>query len=303
MHWLILAQEKTATNDFFSGGSGWTSFGLAGLILAWLLLKHLPDKDKQSTKKDQQLVTAIQEKAVELASEKLHSRREMYLNALAMREEDGAFILALDASANWIEDGMPSRNLLESLLKSPKAKRAKDGSSYIVVPFGLGPGKGATNTPASTLDLVDTVKAELKRRKIPLGGIERDDQGRPKLGRLHKFDINSGPDKTHQGPGQGWGPIGAPKQGPNARQKVGGGPGGGGLPFLAGVNIFQHAVEGGGVKRSITTFRVASSKHEAPRWDVGELAGVHIFDELEKWAEEQVNLIVPKLIKELALKL
>lgn len=27
--------------------AGWTSFGLAGLILAWLFLKHLPAKDEQ----------------------------------------------------------------------------------------------------------------------------------------------------------------------------------------------------------------------------------------------------------------
>ena len=29
------------------GGAGWAGAGLLGLVLAWLLLKHLPDKDKQ----------------------------------------------------------------------------------------------------------------------------------------------------------------------------------------------------------------------------------------------------------------
>lgn len=248
------------------------------------------------------LSAMVHAKAVELSGERLHSRRELFVNALSMREEDGAFILALDASANWVEDGVSPHNLLENLLKSPKAKRAADGSTYLVIPFEHGPGKGATNTPASTLDLVNTVKAEMKRRKIPMS-IERDDQGRPKLGRLHKFDVTSGPDKTHQGPGQGWGPVGSPKQGPNARQKVGGGPGGGGTPFLQGVNVFQSAVEGGGVKKSIMTFRVASSKHEAPRWDTPGVAPANIMADTAKWAEEQIEIMIPKLIEDLVLKL
>ena len=38
---FLLAQE-TATSV-----TGWGAFGLAGLILSWLFLKHLPDKDVQ----------------------------------------------------------------------------------------------------------------------------------------------------------------------------------------------------------------------------------------------------------------
>jgi intracellular sulfur oxidation DsrE/DsrF family protein len=32
--------------DPISGGAGWVGTGLLGLILAWLLLRHLPDKDR-----------------------------------------------------------------------------------------------------------------------------------------------------------------------------------------------------------------------------------------------------------------
>lgn len=190
-------------------------------------------------------------------------------------------------------------------MKSPKAQRAADGSRYLVIPFEHGPGKGPTNTPASTLDLVDAVKTELKARKIPLAKIERDDQGRPKLGRLHKFNVEHGPLKTHQGPGQGWGPVGDLKQGPNARQKVGGGPGGGGLPFLSGVAVYQTAVQGGsGVKRSVMTFRVASSKHEAPRWDAPPLAPANILADTATWAEEQIEKeILPRVVESLMAKL
>lgn len=43
MEWIMLAQ----TADPISGGAGWVGAGLLGLVLAWLLLKHLPDKDRQ----------------------------------------------------------------------------------------------------------------------------------------------------------------------------------------------------------------------------------------------------------------
>jgi hypothetical protein len=36
--------------DILSGGAGWAGAGLLGLVLGWLLLKHLPEKDKQLEK-------------------------------------------------------------------------------------------------------------------------------------------------------------------------------------------------------------------------------------------------------------
>lgn len=33
--------------DPISGGAGWVGTGLLGAVLSWLLLKHLPDKDRQ----------------------------------------------------------------------------------------------------------------------------------------------------------------------------------------------------------------------------------------------------------------
>lgn len=39
---FLLAQNA----DPLSGGAGWIGAGLLGLVLSWLLLKHLPEKDK-----------------------------------------------------------------------------------------------------------------------------------------------------------------------------------------------------------------------------------------------------------------
>jgi len=38
---------QAGSTDPISGGAGWVGAGLLGLVLGWLLLKHLPDKDRQ----------------------------------------------------------------------------------------------------------------------------------------------------------------------------------------------------------------------------------------------------------------
>ena len=40
---LLIAQSP----DVLAGGAGWAGAGLLGLVLSWLLLVHLPAKDKQ----------------------------------------------------------------------------------------------------------------------------------------------------------------------------------------------------------------------------------------------------------------
>ncbi len=243
--------------------------------------------------------------ALELANQRLHTRRQMFVDALRIAEVDGVVALELDARAVWIDEGLPPRSLLDDLLASPKAKTSADGSKYMVVPFEHGPGKGPTNTTPAQLDLVNVVRAEMKRNKIPWAKIERDDQGRPKLGRIHKFDVMDAPLKTNQGPGQGWGPIGDVRQGPNERQAVGGGPGGGGTPFLQGVGVYQRAVPGGGVKRSVMTFRIASSKHQGTeRWQAPALPPTAIFSDVEKWASDQVDrFLLPDIVESVVKKI
>ena len=49
MMWTLLVGQIAQTTDPLSGGAGWVGAGLLGLVLAWLLLKHLPAKDAQFT--------------------------------------------------------------------------------------------------------------------------------------------------------------------------------------------------------------------------------------------------------------
>lgn len=43
----LLAQAAAPSVESLAGGSGWVGAGLLGAVLSWLLLWHLPDKDKQ----------------------------------------------------------------------------------------------------------------------------------------------------------------------------------------------------------------------------------------------------------------
>jgi hypothetical protein len=248
-------------------------------------------------------------KIVELAAQRLHSRRKMFLDAVTMSMVDGVWVIQLDAKMEWIDSGLPPHDMLEALLRSPKAKISKEGFRYLVVPFQHN--KLPQNTPASSQPMVDQVKAYMKSKSIPWGKVERDEQGRPLLGKLHGFSLEHTPLKSGHGPGQGWGPVGDVRQGPNHRQIVGGGPGGGGIPFLRGVAVYQNplgpraprgvkevAEPHHGVQRSVMTFRVASEKHKGQgRWHHPGLHKVAILDDTFEWMKNTLeNEIGPAIL-------
>jgi hypothetical protein len=243
----------------------------------------------QMKKAGEQLTAMTRAHIVEEANKKLHTRREMYIEGLShFKLNDDTWVVNLDAKVRWIDDGMGAHNMLDDLLKSPKAKTAKDGSKYMVVPFRHGP-KGPTQMTPAQKNLLDTIKGELKNRGINYGKTETGSDGKPKIGLLHSFDINSKPTKTHNGPGQGKGPIGSVVQGPT------------GIPLLQGIRIYQREVKNKdgskSVRKDIMTFRVASSKHKGQgRWDHPGVQGVRLMDEAYDWAKRTWEReIVPQL--------
>lgn len=75
----MIAQVTTAL-DPLVGGAGWVGAGLFGLVLAWLFLRYLPAKDKQTEefidKKDQQLFQLLESQKtlmIELAKQNTQS--------------------------------------------------------------------------------------------------------------------------------------------------------------------------------------------------------------------------------------
>jgi hypothetical protein len=211
-------------------------------------------------------------------------------NLEQFKVDEDTWVISLDAKFRWVDDGLEPHNMLDSLLKSPKAKTSKDGSRYIVVPFQHN--KNPTDQTPAQKNLTDTIKLELKKAKIPYQKIEKDPLGNPKLGLLHKLDIKNAPIKSNEGVGQGHGPIGAPLQGPT------------GIPFLQGIRIYQHEKinEKGEKKigRSIMTFRVASSKHkDQDRWNHPGVEKKDIFKDSESWAAQEWKRIESDVMQDL----
>jgi len=221
----------------------------------------------------------------QIAHEKLHTRYTMFTDKFSIDEKDGEVILTLEASAVWIDEGLKPNYLLDALLKSPKAKTAADGSTYVVVPFINKPGMGPTNTTPYNMDLLEAVKGEMKKNKLPWAKAQRDAQGRPLWGKVAELSNIKTPLKTHEGPGMGQGGIGDERQ---SRNKI---------PYLKGAAVYQHEGPGGKIQRSVITYRTASSNHPENFQHPG-LPATNIIEDGYDWAMNELETsILPKLIQ------
>lgn len=85
----VLVGQTTAVDAW----SGWSAFGLAGLILCWLFFRHLPDKDKQLKEKDEAHLAQVRD----LTKTFTDQLKEMSANSAATeRERRADFKAALD---------------------------------------------------------------------------------------------------------------------------------------------------------------------------------------------------------------
>ena len=222
-----------------------------------------------------ELTAATRAKITELAQSRLHSRRNMYLDGLShFQVDDSTWVVNLDSRVRWIDDGQSEHSMLDDLLKSKKAKRAKDGSVFVVVPFQHNKVK-QDMTPAQQ-SLLQTVKKELAKVGATPNKIETHSDGTPKLGLVRSLDITSKP-VSKSTLRIGAGRFGDPAQGPT------------GIPLLKGVRVYQREVtkkDGSkGVGRFVMTFRVASSKHRSQdRWRFPGIKGVGLMEEGLRWA-------------------
>lgn len=273
------------------------------LSLTWDLsdlksLFELPKLAKQAMQEGARDLSAMgHAKTIELAAQRLKSRRSLFVENLKIFQEDQVWVLELQKPAAWIEDGLPPHDMLDYLLKSPKAKTGKNGK-WIAIPFVHN--KAPQNTPESAKPMVDAIRQRMKRDGIAWGKIEKDAEGKPLLGTLHRFSINDRPLKTGFGPGQGHGPVGDVRQGMNMRQREGGGPGGGGIPFLRNVSIRQREVKGK-VERSVLTFRIASeSQRGTGMWHSPGVKGAKIFESVFQWMADAFEKdIAPSIMAKL----
>jgi hypothetical protein len=89
MPWLLLAQGDPISAF---GAAGWSSFGIAGLVLGWLLIIHLPAKDKQVKELNESKDKSLEKKDDTCAS----LIREKDQQTIALQKEKDQQIAAKD---------------------------------------------------------------------------------------------------------------------------------------------------------------------------------------------------------------
>jgi len=212
------------------------------------------------------LSTIAHAKIVELASKNLHSTREIFLDNLSSPEQiaDGIWVISLDQKALFIEEGLPaSFDMKPGLLKNGEV--SKKGYKYKVIPFEHG--AAPSQMTESAKDIVNKLRVELKKKKIPFKKIEYGADGKPRLGKLHSLNLPSDI------------------------------PGKGNTPSLQRVSVYQSA-KNGNVRRDIMTFRTVSNNPESgDKWIHPGLEAQKIMDKAADWAEQTFyDQILPEIL-------
>ena len=239
----------------------------------------LEDLDEDIQDKLEIASKAMIDKMYELIREKanasLNTSKQTYLGALSQPKKVGLgqWEIDLDDEAAWIENGIPAGfDMLPGLLASPKAKYGKNGK-YIIVPFNHSK-IGAAKTSKSTA-LTNQLKVAMKNAKIPFRKIEKDINGTPKQGLLHKMDVQTTPQHKKKSK-KDQQPLGHPLiSKPEGRS------------YLQGVRVYQKTTgPRGKVEKSNMTFRIASEKHSGQKWIHPGTTGLHAFDDANQFASE-----------------
>jgi len=257
---------------------------LGAIILATERLKIKADVLLEHAVAD--LAAQTHAHVVEQASSKLHSTRQKYVDALSYEQAGrGSWTVTLDNSAMWIEEGMPRHEMIDDLLKNGAQVSKKTGARYRVIPLPI---KSKTQTPASGQAIRIAAQKALRAAKINMRDIEKEVDGRAKVGTLHKLDEVGSPLRTGDGAGQGHGPIGHVRQGMT------------GTPFLKGMRVMQRQVQSAPpvIQRTAMTFRVVSSLMKGTgRWVHPGVKAVNLMDEAKAWAEQEFEVrIKPELL-------
>lgn len=231
--------------------------------------KEINQRTKQAA---QSLALAAHARILDQAGDKLKSLQGKYKDAVDFQQvDDNLWVVSLAESAMWLEKGHGKYTMYDALKKSSKAKTSSDGHKYLVIPFehSKRPSEQSDTARAVTTE----VRSFLKKQKVPYKKIEYNPDGSPKLGLLHKFDIQSATPK-------------------NPKHKSG---------ILQGVAIYQKEGKDGKVQRDVMTFRVVSERSENDgRWTYKARPGVNIFEETYQWCMRTWSQeILPALIESL----
>lgn len=214
------------------------------------------------------LAAATHAKALEMANEKLHTTSGVYKEALSFKKLEGnIWVVSLDMKkAGWIEDGLKP-GFMKQLLNGKSAKTNADGGKYAIIPFQHN--KNPTEQTPQAKEMLGQIKNFLKEKNIKTTKLEFNADGSPKMGLLHRFNIESSK--------------------PSYKAKY---------PALSGLAIYQRKNEKGKIKKEIMTFRIITEKHEQDgRWFHPGVKAANIIDETFFWAiNEWDNVILPSIL-------
>ncbi len=219
---------------------------------------HLKEQVKEDlTKSAENLAAMTHAKTLELARDSLSSLSKMYTDNVEFSNPmPNLWVVTLKEPAMWIEEGRKS-GFMEELLNGKSAKTNAKGEKYAIIPFkhNVNP----TEQSQSAKALANQIKDALKKEGINWRKIEKNEDGSPRLGRLH----------TVRNPS-------------SARQK----PEHKGA-LTEGISVYQTKDKGGNVRRDVMTFRIITEKHRNEGlWIHPGRAGDKLMDKAFDWALE-----------------
>ncbi len=258
-------------------GNGFKKYDLEEQLKALgVEIKQLTTEIESRAKQSMGLLQQqIYGKIVEKAQDKLKSTRSTYIANLGMlNESDNLYVVYLKKEAAWIEDGMEAHEMIDDLTQGPKAKTAKDGSRYNIIPFKHN--KSPQNTSRAQMQIQNVVKKELKAR-----GLDKTIMvnGRPATGRVATLDL-----------------VG--KNMPTNKFNK---------PILAGLTIYQREVKTKAgksmIKRDVMTFRVASTKQKGSgMWFHPGSKGANIFKEVEQEVDQMWQQMMKDILDQVKIE-
>jgi len=201
--------------------------------------------------------------------------------------DENMWVVEIDPSVAWIEEGRDATSMATDkwLLKPDKAKLAKDGSTYRVIPMD------AKKDNRRNPELKNILNDQLQKQGVDMSTLDLDGSGQPKLGVIKK--LNFGTNVTEKSSSNEMF-FSAPRSAEQGKKL--GLPAYGGKHQLQGAVVTQRKDERGGVKKEATTFRVVSSKHEAEgRWMYPKVEPLDSIPKAYEFAEQQWNKIVAAL--------
>lgn len=273
------------------------SFVINAAAVAKAIEQDVNDIIGELTQKVEALTIQTHAKVLEFASQELHGwQLNNFLgdggqNIRWARASDSLWVVEIDESVGFYDDGRQKTNMATEHWLLKNAKTSKSGHKYKVIPMEIGKGSNNLGT-AAALNTIATNAIKQARtsegKRISRKKIERNPDGTPKLGVLHR--IKAGP----PGPQSQYPSLFSKPRGPEESKSTGL-PQHGGIFKLQGLAITQRMVKGK-VKREAVVFRVVSEKHRNNRWMYPEIKAHNFLDRALDWAVKEA---FPKMVNEI----